>query len=47
MKHLTKRKLAFFVAATMGIVGCGDDGKNGSDGEDGAPSVPPTAEKPK
>ncbi|MBQ4889358.1 hypothetical protein A9267_10365 [Shewanella sp. UCD-FRSSP16_17] len=42
MKHLTKRRLAFVVAAAMGIAGCADDGKDGADGEDGAPGEPAT-----
>ncbi|MEZ9234984.1 MULTISPECIES: multiheme c-type cytochrome [Shewanella] len=41
MKHLTKRKLAFVIAAAMGIAGCGSDGK---DGEDGVTPPPPSAE---
>ncbi|MCL1068620.1 hypothetical protein L2735_17760 [Shewanella olleyana] len=41
MKNLTKCKLAFVVAAAMGIVGCGSDGK---DGEDGKPGTPPPVE---
>ncbi len=46
MKHLTKRRLAFFVAAAMGIAGCADDGKDGADGEDGAPGEPGTSPTP-
>ncbi|MFS1437175.1 multiheme c-type cytochrome [Shewanella sp. 10N.286.48.A6] len=47
MKHLTKRKLAFVIAAAMGIAGCADDGKDGQDGapgEPGEPSNPPVVE---
>ena len=42
MKNITKRRLAFVVAAAMGIAGCADDGKDGADGEDGAPGPGPT-----
>ncbi|MDO6642085.1 hypothetical protein Q4557_19215 [Shewanella sp. 5_MG-2023] len=47
MKHLTKSKLAFVIAAAMGIAGCGSDGKDGQDGapgEPGEPSNPPVVE---
>ncbi|WP_319593219.1 multiheme c-type cytochrome [Shewanella donghaensis] len=47
MKHLTKRKLAFVIAAAMGIAGCGSDGKDGEDGAPGEPGPgpnPPTVE---
>ncbi|MFC1520675.1 hypothetical protein ACFL6Z_13345 [Pseudomonadota bacterium] len=47
MKHLTKRKLAFVIAAAMGIAGCADDGKDGQDGAPGEPGPgpnPPTVE---
>ncbi|WP_319593218.1 multiheme c-type cytochrome [Shewanella donghaensis] len=40
MKHLTKKRLAFVVAAAMGIAGCGDDGKDGQDGAPGEPGIP-------
>ncbi|GIU52058.1 hypothetical protein [Shewanella sp. KT0246] len=48
MKHLTKRRLAFVVAAAMGIAGCADDGKDGEDGAPGEPGPgpnPPVTEK--
>nr|WP_102437038.1 hypothetical protein [Shewanella sp. 10N.286.48.B5]PMH88032.1 hypothetical protein BCU57_05050 [Shewanella sp. 10N.286.48.B5] len=41
MKHLTKRKLAFVIAAAMGIAGCADDGKDGQDGAPGEPGPGP------
>ncbi|OBT08119.1 hypothetical protein A9267_10370 [Shewanella sp. UCD-FRSSP16_17] len=41
MKHLTKRRLAFVVAAAMGIAGCADDGKDGADGAPGEPGPGP------
>ncbi|WP_366861756.1 hypothetical protein [uncultured Shewanella sp.] len=46
MKNITKRRLAFVVAAAMGIAGCADDGKDGADGEDGAPGEPGTTPTP-
>ncbi len=42
MKNLTKCKLAFVVAAAMGIAGCGSDGKDGEDGAPGEPGPGPT-----
>ncbi|WP_076539273.1 cytochrome c3 family protein [Shewanella sp. UCD-KL21] len=44
MKHLTKRKLAFVIAAAMGIAGCADDGKDGAPGEPGPGPNPPVVE---
>ncbi|WP_241904107.1 cytochrome c3 family protein [Shewanella sp. 10N.286.52.B9] len=44
MKHLTKRKLAFVIAAAMGIAGCGSDGKDGAPGEPGPGPTPPVVE---
>ncbi|MCL1066882.1 hypothetical protein L2735_08695 [Shewanella olleyana] len=41
MKNLTKCKLAFVVAAAMGIAGCGSDGKDGQDGAPGEPGPGP------
>ncbi|WOT05697.1 multiheme c-type cytochrome [Shewanella youngdeokensis] len=43
MKNLTKCKLAFVIAAAMGIAGCGSDGKDGEDGEPGLPGTSPAA----
>ncbi|MCC4834030.1 hypothetical protein LMH66_15405, partial [Shewanella sp. 10N.7] len=42
MKNLTKCRLAFVVAAAMGIAGCGSDGKDGEDGAPGEPGPGPT-----
>ncbi|MDO6612627.1 hypothetical protein Q4601_13425 [Shewanella sp. 1_MG-2023] len=42
MKNLTKSRLAFVVAAAMGIAGCGSDGKDGEDGAPGEPGPGPT-----
>ncbi|MCL1047755.1 hypothetical protein L2737_20860 [Shewanella electrodiphila] len=44
MKHLTKCKLAFVIAAAVGIAGCGSDGKDGNPGEPGPGPTPPTTE---
>ncbi|WP_299571802.1 cytochrome c3 family protein [uncultured Shewanella sp.] len=44
MKHLTKSKLAFVIAAAVGIVGCGSDGKDGAPGEPGPGPNPPVVD---